>query len=163
MSGDATREQCIPVNLYWTPGHPPIAQSRLRWCKTVLRSRVHVALIRPQKPAALSEPVRAYPFVRVARREHADILAVNALVPKAMPGREDVRQDILVALLERRVTLGELKANSADLRAFLSFFRRINYEAAGCAISLDAPMRDGRDWHDVLADPASPAHAFDGA
>jgi hypothetical protein len=95
-----------------------------------------------------------YPFVAKPRDEHADLLAVNVLVPH-MPGREDICQEIMLALWEKKITLDQIKANRADLRAFVRGFNKENYEAGGYAISLDDPMHDGRSWHDVLAAPLS--------
>jgi hypothetical protein len=89
-----------------------------------------------------------YPFVHAPREEHAELLLVNSLVPRGMPGREDVVQTLLVALLEKTTTLEQLKAGG--ITRFLSQFRRDNYEAAGYAVSLDVPRFGGGSWHDVL-------------
>ena len=105
-----------------------------------------------KKVVKLKAPPRialAYPFVVKRRNEHADLLAVNALVPRSMPGREDVRQEVMLALWEGTVTLEQLRAPGA-LRAFTSAFRRRNDEDSGYAVSLDMPMRAGCSWHDVL-------------
>ena len=101
-------------------------------------------------------PIVAYPFIRKAKDEHADLLFVNSIVPTSMPGREDVCQEILLALFEQRITLNELKANRANLRSFVASFRRDNYESGGYAVSLDQPMYDGRSWHDTLSSDNSP-------
>lgn len=95
----------------------------------------------------------AYPYIIRARDEHADLLAVNSIVPAYMPGREDVCQEVMLALWEKRITLDQLRANSKNLRPFIRQFSAANYENGGYALSLDQPMYDGRSWHDVLADP----------
>lgn len=98
----------------------------------------------------VAQPLLAYPFVRTARDEHADLLFVNSLVPQGMPGREDVVQDALLAVLEGRTTLDQLKAGGISM--FLRNFRRSNYESNGYALSLDMPRIGGGSWHDVLPD-----------
>lgn len=95
--------------------------------------------------------VLAYPYIIQRRDEHTDLLAVNALVPQ-MPGREDVCQEIMLALWEKKVTVDQIKANRADLRAFIRAFSKENYEAGGYARSLDEPLPDGRSRYDVLSE-----------
>jgi hypothetical protein len=95
----------------------------------------------------------AYPYIIRARDEHADLLAVNSLVPTYLPSREDICQEIMLALWEKRITLDQLKASRSNIRMFVTSFRRDNWEASGYAVSLDQPMHDGRSWHDVLAAP----------
>lgn len=95
--------------------------------------------------------VLSYPYLPKKREEHADLLAVNALVPRGMPGREDVCQEIMLAIWEGRTTLVELRQNRMNVRGFMARFRADNLEVGGYAISLDQPMHDGRSWHDVLS------------
>jgi hypothetical protein len=105
-------------------------------------------------------PLLQYPFISAARGEHAEILAVNALIPRGLPDyeRADIIQEIMLALLEKRFTLAEMR-DPRIVRQFIKGFRSSNFEDCGYALSLDAPMRDGRSWYDVL--PASnPDEAF---
>ena len=95
----------------------------------------------------------AYPYIIKPRDEHADLLAVNTIVPQGPPCREDICQEIMLALWEKRITLNDLIDNREDVRAFIRSFKKGNYEMGGYAISLDVPMYDGRSWHDVLAAP----------
>lgn len=101
----------------------------------------------------VKKPQLAYPFIIRRRDEHADLLAVNSIVPRQLPGREDVCQEIMLALWEQKITLDDLLANRARVREFVAAFKRQNMESGGYAISLDVPMHDGRSWHDVLAAP----------
>jgi hypothetical protein len=76
---------------------------------------------------------------------------ISEMVPR-FPGRDDVIQSIALALLEGRTTFDALRAGG--LRAFLTAFRRDNFEQSGFSVSLDIPKRDGRSWHDTLMVPA---------
>lgn len=102
----------------------------------------------PARPPRLN---LAYPFIAKRRDEHADLLAVNGLVPQGMPGREDVCQELLLAVLEGSVSVAALKSDRAFLRATITRLRRENFESGGYAISLDEPRPDGRTWYDTLS------------
>lgn len=93
-----------------------------------------------------------YPFIVEVRGEHADLLAVNSLVPHGLPDhmRADVCQEILLALWQKEISLDELRADRAAVNKFIRGVRKANYEAGGYALSLDVPMKDGRSWYDVL-------------
>lgn len=108
------------------------------------------------KVIKIREPkiVLSYPYIIKPRDEHAELLTVNKLVPP-MPGREDICQEIMLALWERKITMDQLRANLADVRSFVRSFKRANYEVGGYAVSLDQPMESGQSWHDVLPDPAT--------
>lgn len=101
-------------------------------------------------------PLLSYPFVSVPRECNAALLAVNAIVPPGIPGREDVCQNILLAILEGRTTFAEIQTNRAALSAFCRAHHRESFELGGYAVSLNEPRRDGRSWHDVLPDTATP-------
>ncbi len=112
------------------------------------------AIIRPKPKPRLVRDVRrrlSYPFIIKRRDEHADLLAVNALVPRGAPGREDVCQEIMLALWEGKVTLDDLRRHRGSIRSFVRSFNVANFEAAGYAISLDRPLRNGGSWYDILA------------
>lgn len=111
--------------------------------RTIIRPK---RLMQP-KPKRLN---LSYPFIIRKRTDHSDLLEVNALVPRGMPGREDVCQEIMLAIFEGKLTIGQLRANPSDIRSFVRGFYKTNYEDAGQAISLDMPMKSGRSWHDVL-------------
>lgn len=134
-----------------------IKRANALWREDKLREIVAQRQVSKKEKARQSAPSPAklaYPYVSAARSIDGDLLLVNALVPH-MEGREDVCQEIMIALWEKRITLDEVKSNRANLRKFISEFRRDNYEAGGYAVSLDQPMHDGRSWHDVLVDPNS--------
>jgi hypothetical protein len=107
------------------------------------------------KKIIVKTPLLAYPYIVKQRDEHADLLAVNAIVPRGVEGREDICQEIMIALWEKRITLDQLKAARENVRGLVRAFNRANFEQSGFAVSLDLPREDGRSWHDVLADPAS--------
>jgi hypothetical protein len=108
----------------------------------------------------LADPQLQYPYIRQVRGEHADLLQVNSLVPRGLPDhvRADVCQEIMLALWMKKITLEELRADSRAVRSFIKGFRATNHEAGGFALSLDAPMHDGRSWYDVLPDDAGFHH-----
>lgn len=117
------------------------------------------AIVRPKRQRIATPPrvQLAYPFIIRKRDEHADLLAVNRLVAQYLPGREDICQEIMLAMWEGTITLAQLEAKRENLRAFVRSFRRENFEMSGAAVSLDAPIRrnhDGGDLYlqDVLSD-----------
>jgi hypothetical protein len=95
-----------------------------------------------------------YPYIAKVRGDHADLLAVNSLVPRGMPDyeRADVCQEIMLAIWQKETSLEELHRDKSLLRKFTSGFRKANFEMNGYAISLDKPLRDGRSWYDILPD-----------
>jgi hypothetical protein len=114
--------------------------------------RSWLSIITPKRiPIVVPRINLSYPFIIGRRNDTADLLTVNSLVPQYLMGREDVCQEIMLALWEGKVTLDQLKANRALVSSFIRKSRRDNYESNGYAISLDQPMRDGGSWHDVLA------------
>lgn len=114
--------------------------------------RTRKRIVRPPK----DQPIQ-YPYIRSVRGEHADLLAVNSLVPRYLPDhiRADVCQEIMLALWQKETTLDELRGSKAMIGKFTKGFYSRNFEAGGHALSLDTPMRDGRSWYDVLPDPAT--------
>jgi hypothetical protein len=69
------------------------------------------------------------------------VLLVNSLVPASVPGREDICQSILLAILEGGVTTEELQADNRLVRRFMAAFRAGNMEARGFAVSIDVAQR----------------------
>lgn len=136
-------EPYVVVSLYWRPTYGP-PKPKLKWRRPKL-----VAMAGPPKRAMLRAPQR-YPFLGVQQAGSDSVLAVNALIPRGLVGREDVWQEILLAIYEGHITVDRLKSDPVALRAFTSGFRAANFECAGYARSLDAPLSDGRCLHDVL-------------
>jgi hypothetical protein len=95
-----------------------------------------------------------YPYIREVRGEHADLLAVNSLVPHGLPNhiRADVCQEIMLALWQKETSLEELRADKGLVSKFIKGVKKANLEGSGFVLSLDMPMRDGRSWYDVLPD-----------
>lgn len=98
----------------------------------------------------------SYPYIIKRRPEHADILEVNDLVPKTFSGdrRSDICQEILLALLEGRTTMEQLRARREDAGFFIKKFWRDNFEMSGRAVSLDAPIGD-QTYYQVASSIAS--------
>lgn len=74
---------------------------------------------------------------------------VRSLVPYGVIGRDDIVGDILLALLEGKTTVEQLRRDG--VRAYITGFRRTAYEARGYAISLDTPLGDGTPLIERLA------------
>lgn len=82
-----------------------------------------------------------YPYIVQPDDRHADLIAVNRMVSKAMPGREDVCQDIMLALWENRTTLAELRTDPRALKAFIKSYRKATYERSGYGVeSMDVTI-----------------------
>lgn len=113
--------------------------------------------ITKSQPKAVHRPLMQYPYIAKVRGEHADLLAVNALVPHGLPQhlRGDVCQEIMLALWEGQISIEELRSNKSLVSDFIGRARKANYEAGGYALSLDAPMGDGRSWYEVLPTPVT--------
>jgi hypothetical protein len=114
-------------------------------------------LVLPQQWKRLITPRRAkqirireqasllsYPFVAKVRDEHADLMAVNAIIPSNISEdmRADMCQEIMVAILEGRTTIEALRAKKANSAYFIKKFYHDNYEAGGHAISFNATDDD---------------------
>lgn len=108
--------------------------------------------IRQRRPASTPRVTLEYPYITTVNGSHSDLLAVNALVPRGLDPhfRADVCQDIMLAVAEGDVSIGDL-SDPRLVQQFVRACRRRNYESSGRALSLDAPMMDGRSWYDVLA------------
>jgi len=69
-----------------------------------------------------------YPYIVKPDDKYSDLIAVNNLVSKSLPGREDVCQDIMLALWESRTSLKELKDDQKKTgpqeRIFLPYARK---------------------------------------
>lgn len=87
---------------------------------------------KPRKTSPRWMPL-AYPYINVRRAENATLLLVNEMVSRALPGREDVCQDIMLAILESGLT-----PDRATVNSFIARFKKQNYESSGFAVSLDS-------------------------
>lgn len=153
---EIAEETCVPIVSYVKPEYPnPYILRTLQLRDERDRKRLEVRKVKiiERREKSARRVVLGYPYVAVKRDEHTELMMVNSLVPPGLPGREDVCQEIMLALWEGRITLEQLKANRANIRPFVRSFTRDNYESGGYAVSLDQPMHDGRSWHDVLAAP----------
>lgn len=119
------------------------------------RKLLRTAELNTRLRSFVTRPVN-YPYVREVAPHTAELLAVNALVPRWIPGREDVCQNIMLAIFEGRTTVAELKRKRAALSAFCRAHIRESFEAEGYAVSLDAPRKDGRSMHDLIASDLQP-------
>lgn len=117
-------------------------------------------MYRARAAASAARSLLAYPYIARRRDEHADILAINDLVPRAFPDqmRADICQEAMLAVLEGKTTIAELRANRASSRWFMKKFWRDNFEDGGFAVPLDALADDrtgyeiasaiaAKDWH----------------
>lgn len=103
--------------------------------------------MRRKATARISRPPDTRP-----RPEHALLIAVGNLLPASLPDRNDIRQDIIVAILEGTTSLAELQSDRSAVRKFCRGHVKGNFEAGGYAVSLSQPRHDGRSWHDLIAD-----------
>lgn len=94
----------------------------------------------------------AYPYIVKPRPEHADLLAINAIIPKSIPDdmRADMCQEIMVALLEGRTTIDVLKSRDKSAAYFMRKFYKDNYEDSGRALSF-SPIDDDKRSYDEIA------------
>lgn len=125
--------------------------------------REWLRLITPKYKPRLRSPKEAslqYPYITKIRDEHADLLAINAIIPKGIPDnmRADMCQEIMLAILEGRTTIEMLKAKNGSATYYIKKFYHDNYEAGGHAISFNATDEDwnsdriassiaAKEWH----------------
>lgn len=132
------------------------SDTSLAWrCKTdkVKLPPAWSKLIRPvYKPRPRWTPL-VYPYINFRRAETETLLAVNEMVPRQLPGREDVCQSIMLTILERGLT-----PDRATVNEFIRKFRRENYENDGYALSLDATMYD---WDRTIGDSLVGLNSFE--
>lgn len=111
------------------------------------------ALIKSKQIASPRRIPLAYPFIMKSRPEHADLIALNDLVPRAYPDqmRADICQEMMLAVLEGTTTVDEIKANRDKSSWFLKKFYMSNYEQSGYAISLSGINEDDERTYDEVA------------
>lgn len=122
-------------------------------------------LILPQQWSRLITPKRkrkrvltektsqlAYPYITNVRPEHADLLTINALIPKSIPDnmRADMCQEIMLALLEGRTTIEALKSRDRSPAYFMRKFYKDNFEQSGHALSFNVED-DERSYDEVAS------------
>lgn len=95
------------------------------------------------------QPVRLLKSQRTIFGAEDTYRIVNSLVPQGALAREDAVQEIMLAFLEGRASLDEIKCGGWRTLTRITF--DTNFESSGYALSLDLPMPDGRSWHDVLS------------
>lgn len=98
------------------------------------------------------QPPLEWPFLQNANGEYEVLRAISERLPRGIDRslRDDVGNEIWLALWEKKITLAELE-NPALIRRFVGLARRMNCEASGEAVSIDQPGRDGRTLHERLA------------
>jgi hypothetical protein len=152
---------------YNTPeGAKKVLESRYRWvAKNRDKQRAYISgnyyrnKAKGITPYLVRKGLASYPprppvltLQSVVRQvQRADYGIIDALVPRGVVDREDVIQDVALAVMEGRVSVDELRSNPGLIRRFTGAHRKASFELGGYAVSLDAPMRSGQSWHDVLA------------
>lgn len=95
----------------------------------------------------------SYPYIAKPRDEHADMLAINDLVPKTLPSwvRADVCQNILLAVLEGETTVEELRRSKMTAQAFVGRFMK--QQRDHMLVSIEGLRDDTRSYEDISATP----------
>lgn len=110
-------------------------------------------LIRRPREKKAPKVTLQYPYIVKPDDKYNDLIAVNRIVSRQLPGREDVCQDIMLALWESRTSLEELKNDPKAVRAFVKSFRKASFERSGYAESMDATIHsDGGDGRSKYED-----------
>lgn len=123
-----------------TLGRPPSTLVHKAFSEGIRVPRAWKALL-PQKPKAGKLLDLDYPYIVKPDDRHADLIAVNRMVSKQLPGREDVCQDIMLALWQSRTSLAELRTDPKAVRAFVSAFRKASFERSGFGVeSMDVTL-----------------------
>ena len=109
-------------------------------------------LITPKRASKIrvpKSPLLPYPFITKSRPEHADLIAINQIVPNSVPDhmRGDICQEIMLAILEGRTTLEALRAREGTATYYIKKFWHENYEAGGHAISFQDTKDDWNSDH----------------
>lgn len=97
-------------------------------------------------------PLLQFPYVAKARPEHADLLAVNDLIPKGMPEwcRADIVQTVMLALFEGTVSMEELRHNRSKVRWFIGKFYKEQMPREEVQMG-DLHGDDDRSYEDIAA------------
>jgi hypothetical protein len=119
-------------------------------------------LLESKRPKALTarKSEMAYPFINSPRTEHAELMEVNALIPRSIPDnmRADMCQEIMLAILEGRTTIDALRARSRSAAYFIRKFYHENFEQNGHALSFSTGGEEGdesRSYDEIAASIAA--------
>lgn len=120
-----------------------------QWAQLIAPKRKKTRLVVDAGPMA-------YPYISKPTSDHADILAINAIVPAGMPDnvRADICQEIMIAILEGQTTIEKLRARKGTASYFIRRFYKENYEQAGNEISF-SNLDDDRSYDEVAASIAA--------
>lgn len=115
-----------------------------QWSKLIMPKRA-------LKPREAATGLMAYPYISKANSSSADLLEINALIPKGMPEhiRADVCQEIMIAILEGRTTLEALRSRKGTVPYFIRRFYKDNYEDSGRALSFS--VEDERSYDEIAS------------
>jgi hypothetical protein len=94
-----------------------------------------------------------WPYVTKRTSENEILLTINAIIPRNIQGdlRADVGSTITLAWVEDNAVIDALLKEPSKVNRFITEAKKQNYEKGGFGTeSLDMPMRDGRNWHDIL-------------
>lgn len=116
-----------------------------------------------RKKVGLVAPLMQFPYIAKARPQHADILRVNALVPRFSEDmRADIVQSVMLALFEGTVTMAELERNKGSMTYFIKKWRKEQspwQEMTG----LEGGDDDDRSYVDIAASIKSESQSNDQA
>lgn len=101
-------------------------------------------------------------LVGKAKDSPAIIKAVDAIVPRGLPDRDDIKQSLLLALHDGTLSPEQL-SDRKRVGAIITAVRKDNSEQGGYAVSFDAVRDDGRTLHDLIAGASPEADAQDAA
>lgn len=101
-----------------------------------------------------------FPFIiKVRRDEHADLIAVNALVPKSYPDdmRADVCQELLLSLYAGKISIETRQGPSGPqiVCEFAARWRKENLENGGYGVLSLNPYDDERSYDEVASSIAA--------
>lgn len=113
------------------------------------------ALIAPARKPRIERIQLSYPYIAKRRDDHADLMAINDIVPKQYPSwvRADVCQNILLAVLEGEVTIDELRRNKITAAQFIGRFMKEQRD--NMLVSIEGLYDDERAYTDIAARPES--------
>lgn len=113
------------------------------------------ALIGPPRKPRIERIQLSYPYIAKRRDDHADLMAINDIVPKHYPSwvRADVCQNILLAVLEGEVAIDELRRNKVTAARFIGRF--LKEQRDNMLVSIEGLHDDERGYTDIAARPES--------
>jgi hypothetical protein len=120
-----------------------------RLVKTIDKFSQPLAPVKKQRAKA-KRPPAASRLVGKAKNNPTIIKAVEAIVPRGLPDRDDIVQTLLLALHDGSLAPEQL-TDRKRVRAIITAVRKSNREQSGFAASFDAPGEDGRTLHDKIA------------